>query len=267
MQTQIMNPQSAHAGSTTSAFEALIVHVGQHDFALPLADVEHIVPLSPDFVHSGDRAERFLAFQGSPLNFVSSWNLVGEDTCYHEFAELAAMLPQRRQEHIDWMSALEDSIRSGYPFSKARTPHECAFGKWYYSYRPVDRQLALLLRNFEQPHAFIHGLADQLLALSEAGRKGEALARFQEATDTTLKNLLGLFDRTMDVLFSLQRRIAIILRREDVRYALGADRVSDIVTIPAERVTSNIHRANGVDESECLLTLDDGRICPVMEWQ
>jgi hypothetical protein len=250
-----------------SAFEALIVHVGHRGFALPLADVEHIVPLSPDFVHCGDQAERYLAFQGSPLNFVSSWNLVGEDTCYHEFAELAAMLPQRRQEHIDWMSALEDSIRSGYPFSKARSPHECAFGIWYYSYRPVDRQLALLLRNFEQPHAFIHGLADQLLALSEAAGKGEALARFQEATDTTLKNLLGLFDRTMDVLFSLQRRIAIILRREDVRYALGADRVSDIVTIPAERVTSNIHRANGADESECLLTLDNGKICPVMEWQ
>ena len=267
MQTQIINPQSARAGSTTSAFEALIVHVGQRDFALPLADVEHIVPLAPDFVHCGDQAERYVAFQGSPINFVSSWNLVEEDTCYREFAELATMLPQRRQDHIDWMSALEDSIRSGYQFSKARGPHECAFGKWYYNYRPSDRQLALLLRNFEQPHARIHGLADQLLALSEAGAKSEALTRFQEAADTTLKELLLLFDRTTNALQSLQRRIAIILRRDGVRTALGVDRVSDIVTIPAERVTSNISRANGVDESECLLTLDNGKICPVMEWQ
>lgn len=251
---------------TAAAIEALMVRVGQRDFALPLEDVDYIVPLPPEFAHSGERVEKFLAFQGAPLDFVSTWDLSGEITCYSEFAELATMLPQRRQDHIDWMSALEDSLRNGYAFAKARNPHECAFGKWYYSYRPADRQLALLLRNFEQPHAFIHGLADRLLKLSEAGKRDEALARFQVASETTLQDLLRLFDRTSTVLQSLQRRIAIILHRGEVRCALGADRVTDIVTVPAERVSRHCDPAQRHNQSSRLLILENGSISPVMDW-
>lgn len=267
METRAEDVWRTSALLSAGPIEALMGHVGQRDFALPLEDVDYIVELPPDFAHSGERAEKFLAFQGLPLSFVSSWDLTGEETRYSESAQLAAMLPQRRQDHIDWMSALEDSIRNGYAFGKARSPHECAFGKWYYSFRPAERQLALLLRNFEQPHAFIHGLADQLLKLTEAGKKEEALARFQAATDTTLKDLLLLFDRATSVLQSLQRRIAIILRRGEVRCALGADGVTDIVTIPPERVTRHLRGVNRQDEGSILLTLDNGKICPVMDWQ
>lgn len=267
MQTGATNARQSRAEPTAAPIEALMVRVGQRDFALPLEDVDYIVPLPPEFAHSGERAEKYLAFQGVPLSFVSSWDLSGEETCYSEFAQLAAMLPQRRQDHIDWMSALEDSLRNGYAFSKARNPHECAFGKWYYGYRPADRQLALLLRNFEQPHAFIHGLADQLLKLSEEGKKEEALVRFQTATDTTLKDLLRLFDRTSSVLQSLQRRIAIILHRGEVRCALGADRVTDIISVPADRVSHHSDAAHGHNESSRLLILENGNISPVMDWQ
>lgn len=240
---------------------------GRYKNYFALRDAHYIVPLPPDFAHSGERAEKFLAFQGLPLSFVSSWDMTGEETCYSEFTQLATMLPQRRQDHLDWMSALEDSLRNGYAFSKARNPHECAFGKWYYGYRPADRQLALLLRSFEQPHASIHGLADQLLKLSEAGKKDEALARFQKASDTTLQDLLRLFDRASGVLQSLQRRIAIILRRGEVRCALGADRVTDIVTIPPERVSHTAHGADRHHQSARLVILEDGSICHVMDWQ
>lgn len=267
METRATIARADRADSAAEPVEALMVRVGQRDFALPLEDVDYIVPLPPEFAHSGVRAEKFLAFQGSPLSFVSSWDLSGEETCYSEFAQLATMLPQRRQDHIDWMSALEDSLCNGYPFNKARNPHECAFGKWYYSYRPSDRQLALLLRSFEQPHAFIHGLADRLLKLSEAGKKDEALARFKVATDTTLKDLLRMFDRTNSVLQSLQRRVAIILRRGEARCALGADRVTDIVSIPADRVSQHGHGTAGDSQSSRLLILDNGSISPMMEWQ
>lgn len=266
METRVTNARSTSEKLTAAPIEALMVRVGQRDFALPLEDVDYIVPLPPEFAHSGERAERFLAFQGAPLDFVSSWDLSGEVTCYSEFAELATMLPQRRQDHIDWMSALEDSLRNGYAFAKARNPHECAFGKWYYSYRPTDRQLALLLRNFEQPHAFIHGLADRLLKLSEAGKRDEALARFQAATETTLRDLLRLFDRTSTVLQSLQRRIAIILHRGDLRCALGADRATDIVSVPAERVSHRSDPGQRHSQRTRLLILENGSISPVMDW-
>lgn len=267
METSVTNVRPTSAKATAAPIEALMVRVGKRDFALPLEDVEYIVPLPPDFAHSGECAEKYLNHQGVPLDFVSSWDLSGEASCYSEFAELATMLPQRRRDHTDWMSALENSLRNGCAFAKARDPHECAFGKWYYAYQPSDRRLALLLRGFEQPHAMIHSLADRLLKLSEAGKREEALARFQEERETTLKDLLRLFDRTGAVLQSLQRRVAIILRRGDMRCALGADRVTDIVSVPADRVSHHTDAARHHNQSSLLLILENGGICAMINWK
>lgn len=266
METTTATVRTTRTDSTAPAFEALMVRVGRRDFALPLQDVDYIVPLAPDFPYSGECAEKFLAFQGMPISYVPTWDLIGEKSCYAEFAELGVLLPQRRRDHIDWMSALENSIRNGYPFSKARSPYECAFGKWYYGFRTENRQLAMLLREFEQPHERIHGLASQLIELSDAGRKDEALARLHEEKETTLRGLLDLFDRAGGVLHGLQRRVAVILRCGEARYALGADSVTDILTVPADRVKHQVHATHAHAPDSRLLILDDESICPVVDW-
>lgn len=247
--------------------EMLMIGVGRHSYALPLQDVRHIIALQPDFCFAGEGAERYLAYQGAPLPFVSSWDQTGDRSAYQDYAELNAMLPQRRQDHIDWMASLESAIRQGHAFSKARSPFECAFGKWYYSYRPSNRQLSLLLKSFDQPHARIHALADQLLGLVETGRQQEALARFQQASDTVLKELLNLFNEAENLTVSLQRRVAILLHHGETLCALGADEVRDITTVPAERVTTSSMMHATDEVAPTLVILDDGLVVPVMDWK
>jgi chemotaxis signal transduction protein len=245
----------------------LTVSVGHRRFALPLDEVRHIVTLRPEFRCSGANAEEYLAFEGTPLPFVSSWDHLGEPSLYEEFAELNAMLPQRRQDHIDWMSGLENSIRQGHAFSKARSPFDCAFGKWYYAYRPANRQLALLLTSFEQPHARIHALADQLLGLVDTGGQQEALARFQRASETVLKELLNLFEEAQRLTVSLQRRVAILLRDSDAVCALGVDSVNDIAALTPDRVTKPGRVGTSSAPPPTLLMLEDQTLVPLIEWQ
>jgi chemotaxis signal transduction protein len=247
--------------------EYLTVSVGRRRFALPLDEVRHIVPLHPDFHCTGANLEAYLAFEGMPLPFISSWEHMQEGTAYAEYAELNAMLPQRRQDHIDWMASLESAIRQGHPFSKARSPFECAFGKWYYAYRPANRQLALLLKGFDQPHARIHALADQLLGLVEEGRREEALARFQRASETVLKELLNLFEQTQRLTVSLQRRVAILLRDGDTECALGVDAVNDIAALRPERVTSPRPAGASAGPPPTLLMLEDDCVVPLIDWK
>lgn len=247
--------------------EMLMIVVGRRTFGLPLAEVRHIVQLRPEFRCAGEGAEAYLAFEGEPLPFVSSWDHTGETTVYQEYAELNAMLPQRRQDHLDWMAALEISIRNGHPFAKARSPFDCAFGKWYYSYRPSNRQLSLLLKSFDQPHARIHALADQLLRLVEAGRQEEALERFQQARDTVLKELLNLFEEATRLTVSLQRRVAILLRDGEVYCALGADAVNDIAALTPERLTRPRTQGLRDDSAPTLAILDDESVVPLMDWK
>jgi chemotaxis signal transduction protein len=248
--------------AATESLEVLLIHLGRRDFALPLGQVRYVSAMPTDFAYAGAGAEEFFLFEGAALPYLPLWDRLKQDSSYKEYADLLTMLPQRRQDHIDWMGALETSLRQGAPFAKARSPHECAFGKWYYAYQPADRRLGLLLGRFEAPHAHVHGLADELLGLAEQGRRDEALSRFKAAEDTVLHDLLRLFDAAETLVNELQRRILVVFDDEGTPRALGADGVRDIVTVPPERVQRG--GASGGGE-RTLLILDDGRVVPLLD--
>jgi chemotaxis signal transduction protein len=250
-------------------FQALLFKLGTRTFAVPLADVRYVSPMPADFAASGENTADHFVFEGSPLSYVSLWDRLHLGSEYAEYSEMQAMLPQRRQDHLDWMAALEDSIRSGTPFAKARDPHQCAFGKWYYAHSSQDRRLNLLLGQFDHPHATIHALADRLLALAESGRGAEALQAFEEARNTTLATLMRLFDTAQELVVELQRRIAVIVTAGDDTCALGADGVRDIVDVPADGLKPNTGTLGrtGTAATTGLIVLDDRNVIPLLNWR
>lgn len=247
--------------------EVLLISLGARSFGVPLSHVRYVAPMPADFGCCGGDAEDHFVFEGSPLTYVSLWDRLGLQSEYAEYGEMQSMLPQRRQDHLDWMAALEDSIRNGTSFAKARDPHQCAFGKWFYGYRAKDRRLALLLGQFETPHAVIHALADRLLGQAEAGQRGEALQAFDEAKNTTLAMLMKLFDLAQQLVAELQRRIAVIVADGDDTCALGADGVRDIVTVSADRIKQGRAADTGTSATSALIVLDERNVVPLIGWR
>ncbi len=247
----------------TADIEVLLIRLGSRTFGLPLADVRYVATMPADFSSHGSEVQDHFVFEGSPLTYVSLWNTLGAKSLYVEYEEMQAMLPQRQQDHLDWMASLEDSIRTGNPFSKARSHRECAFGKWFYGYHSTDRRIALLLGQFESPHASIHSLADQLLGLPQ----DEALRALEEARGTTLVTLIKLFETTRQLVIELQRRIAVIVANGDESCALGADAVNDIVTIPAERINRRASNGQLANATAGLIILEDQSVIPLLNWQ
>ncbi len=253
----------------TDDLQILQFKLGAHSFGVPLKHVLYIAKMPSEFVSRGAEVGHHFVFEGSPLAYVSLWDALGQKSVYAEYEEMQAMLPQRRQDHLDWMSALEESIRTGAPFSKARNAHDCAFGKWFYSYRAEDRRLSLLLMQFEQPHVAIHALADKLLNLSGAGHGEDTLRAFEDAKNSTLAKLMGLFDSAQNLVVDLQRRIAIIVSDGANTCALGADSVRDIVTVRPECVKENTGNAVGIESqaTSALIILDDHEVVPLLNWR
>lgn len=270
---QTSKPDALSCKSTIASvdedLQILLIKLGDHSFGVPLAHVNYVAQIPPDFTSRGAEVGRHFVFEGSPLAYVSLWDTLGQKSAYAEYEEMQAMLPQRRQDHLDWMSALDDSIRTGTPFSKARNAHDCAFGKWFYSYRAKDRRLSLLLMQFEQPHAAIHALADKLLGLSGAGHGEDALLAFEEAKNTTLAKLMELFNSAQELVVELQRRIAVIVSDGENTCALGADSVRDIVTAPQECVKANTGNAAGMESqaTSALIILDGHDVVPLLNWR
>lgn len=254
---------------TANNTDVLLIEVGARAFAFSLADVRYVAAMSPEFRHKGAGREEYFLFEGIPVSYISLWDRLGIASSYTEYEGLLDMLPQRRQDHIDWMAALEDSIHTGRPFAKARDHRECAFGKWYYAYRTHDRRLSLLLEQFERPHAQIHALADELLAMAHAGNIHEAALAFNKARDNTLSNLLHLFDSTRNLVVELQRRVVVILSDGTDTYAFGADGVRDIASLAAEAVKGSESPRTGSQTmaARALLVLEDRSIAPLLDWR
>lgn len=271
-----MQPSTSNLPSAKSAIapatgdlEVLLFKLGARSLAVPLAHVLYVAKMPADFASRGGDVGHHFVFEGSPLTYVSLWDVLGQKSAYAEYEEMQTLLPQRKQDHLDWMAALEDSIRTGTPFSKARSPRECAFGKWFYGYRARDRRLSLLLAQFEHPHATIHALADRLLGVSEAGHVEDALHSFEEAENTTLAKLMELFVSAQELVVELQRRIALIVSDGETTCALGADSVLDIVTVPPERIKENSGRSSWTESraTSALLILEDSNVVPLLDWR
>ena len=269
MQTTTMVPSPSHGPVAAAAdLEVLLIRLGGRIFGVPLGDVRYVSAIPSDFASGGAGVADHFVFEGNPLPYVSLWDRLGQTSEYAEYQEMQAMLPQRRQDHLDWMAALEDALRNHTPFAKARSGYDCAFGKWYYGYRARDRRLSLLLGQFESPHATIHALADKLLGMSECGQGAEALHAFEEARHSTLATLMRLFDSAQGLVVELQRRIAVIVAAGADSCALGADGVRDIVTVPAERVKQNTAKGGAAAQvTSALIILDDHNVVPLLNWQ
>ncbi len=158
--------------------------------------------------------------------------LLSMPSSVQEFDELAAQLATRRKEHEDWLHALEASVRDGVPFTLARDAAQCAFGRWYGGFRGEDFSLTSvsaqsLLRAFDRPHRAIHALADEVLALAASDREA-ATARIREARETTLAELLHLFDECERDLSAMRRELCLVVRVNGRRVGLAVDAVRAI---------------------------------------
>ncbi len=86
-----------------------------------------------------------------------------QESALHGVA-LANILRERRQDHVNWINELENSVREQREFKLTLDSTKCKFGIWYSSFFTEDPWLATLLRRMEKPHAKIHSLGTDVIA-------------------------------------------------------------------------------------------------------
>ena len=177
--------------------------------------------------------------------------LLGVESGQDSRRTLIETLTAREKDHVDWLDALEASVRDGVPFTRATDPHACAFGQWYDRFRTRDEVLGTLLEKFDEPHRRIHALGARLLGLRDAGRVDEALAALEEERTTTLQLLRRLFTRAREQLRAAMRPVTLYLDDGDGAASLGLvlDEIHSVERVPATgvRAAGDIGIGSGAD--------------------
>jgi len=170
-------------------------------------------------------------FQGAVVPVLDFAHRIGITSGIDSKSEILDILTKREQDHIEWVNALEVSIKTGAAFTKATNASECAFGKWYNQFETRDETLKELLQAFVEPHNTIHELAERLLALRDNGKEAEALQELTHARATTLRRLRALFSRARDQISGGMRQVLLFVTIDGKtpRYALMIDEINDVM--------------------------------------
>jgi len=151
-----------------------------------------------------------LNLRGRVLPVVDLRLRLGMPSAPQEVDDLCQLLLAREQDHVRWLDELEACVRERREFKLALDPTKCAFGKWYYAYRPENAVLRLQLAKLAEPHRRIHetaGLVMKALADADPGRAQATMASARLGTLATLRRLLA---ETGEVIREQQREIAVI---------------------------------------------------------
>ena len=100
-------------------------------------------------------------------------------------------------DHLSWMNDLLESVVQGRRFNGELNPHNCSFGKWYYSFRGSEQYSSLneerkkIIDRIEQYHTSLHNSAERI---NNAPNMQRALAIYRNETKQSVDRLQGLFN-------------------------------------------------------------------------
>lgn len=148
-----------------------------------------------------------------------------------ETSELIELLEQREEDHKKWINELESSVREKRPFRLTTDPHQCAFGKWYDSFRANNLMLEFCLKKFDEPHKKIHAVGNTVRDYVSRQSFDSAFELIEQTKKLALSEMICLFRETKNILRDSSREILIVLDKKGARVCVSVDSIDSVERI------------------------------------
>jgi len=120
-----------------------------------------------------------------------------------DFSTFCEMIDARKNDHKNWVNALERSAKTGEQFTLATDFHKCALGKWCDSFQCDVAEVNYHINRISEPHRLLHETAikvhDILADPSISDRHEAAMEVVGSLRKTHMANVLGLLEETKQV--------------------------------------------------------------------
>lgn len=225
-------------GETSWEYPWVVFMLHKSQMAIPAEYVQSMVVTSePSKVpNTAGYIRGVINLRGTIVPLIDLRVRLGMPSFLTEVEAFCSLMDQREEDHRRWLAELEDSMRSGREFTLATDPHQCAFGKWYDSYKPASYTLASLLKQFEEPHRIIHGIAAKVFALVKKGDLAGALKLIEECRDQELAQMIELFDHARQYYRTQNREVAIVLEYQRTLIAMAVDSIESVEHFERESI-------------------------------
>jgi len=220
------------------------------------------VPQSPAYIAG------VINHRGTIIPVIDMRSLLGFEHRSAEAKLLGEQFQLLKDDHINWLSALQEAVYSSTPFTKATDPTKCNFGQWYTSVTDGtwkmskliedDPILKTLVERFDTPHRKIHGIAEQVLKLSSEDRRDEAIEIINTTRETDLAVMCELFDQILEAIVTKLSSMMVITEVGSRKAAIAVDAVSHVVDCKDGSVEALPDTAENTDFLTGLVHQPDG---------
>jgi chemotaxis signal transduction protein len=217
-------------------FPWALFQLGQTNYAISVAHIKSFVILKA-LTPMPDMPKYFkgmLNMRGDIIPVIDLRKYYGMRSIAEEIDALGEMLDQRKEEHLQWINALEDSVKAQKKFTLTTDPHACAFGKWRDSYQTDDNMLNYLLRQFDKPHQKIHVAAVKVKELEQLGEYAKAFEIVTAIKNNEFQTMINLFANFITQYRQSRREIVIIVEHDNRQIGLAVDSVLAIESLPED---------------------------------
>jgi purine-binding chemotaxis protein CheW len=206
------------------------------------------VPETPPFIRG------VMDLRGKVLPVLDLRMRLGMESLLAEVENIIKLLEVREQDHRNWITELEASVRERRAFKLATDPHQCAFGKWYDTFKTENRMLDSCLKKFEAPHNKIHGIAIRVKELVDKEDFDSAYEIIDRTRGGELAEMIGLFSEARMLVGEANREIALCMELNGKAIAAAVDAIE---------VVEKISETNFEAFPESISSLNNGYIAGI----
>ncbi len=218
----------------------LIVEVAGQNFGLEALKVKEIiaVPTITKVPRTKSVIRGLIKLREQIIPLLDTRQRLSFRSVESEDNDLVELLKARKQDHINWVDTLLNSVMEQKEFTLQNDPSKCNFGKWYYSFKTDNVVLADLLDKFELPHSKIHRYAERVKKAIQNEGYDTALELCNQARDKELKQLVRLFDNLITNIKATRKEFAVVYELEHETVALSVDKVHFIAEVQQDQIKS-----------------------------
>jgi purine-binding chemotaxis protein CheW len=216
----------------------LIIKLKGQAFALPTQEVRELVmkPLISEVPETAAYVRGVMNIRGQTFPVIDLRKRLGLTSAVEESEAFCALMEKRREDHVNWLTELEASNRDHREFKLATDPHQCAFGRWYDSYKPENVWVGALLKRFAAPHERIHATAGGVRTLQSKADWEGAGAAIERARRGELSTMIALFNNLQELVRETRQEIVVVLQSEDGTLAVAVDEAVAVEKFEREKV-------------------------------
>ena len=226
----------------------IIFKVNKNTYAVNSTNVLSITNLEDDITavpNIQSYIRGLIDFRGNMIPLIDLKKTFKEDSLEKIISDYSSMITARKHDHINWTNELDRCINNSEQFKLAVDPHECAFGKWYYDYKPENNVIAHHIKKIEEPHRLLH------LAAAEYNNcnKDHANCDREECLKDVLERvkqeympeIIKILDSSINVYKNNLKELLIVVEYNGFKAGLIVDTVLSIEAIPTIFGQGNIN--------------------------